>query len=188
MKLIIVDLDGTLFDTKDVNYHSYKEAIASYGYDLDYQYYCDYCNGRHYMDFLPQITTDDGAILSAMHNAKKVAYKRNLDKAVLNNRLVDIIRLMKREYKTAVVTTASKENCDDILKRFELMDLFDLVLTHDDVTNTKPDPEGFLKAMTYFDAKPEETIIFEDSQVGLEAAMNSGAFYYRTYRFNGVSI
>ena len=73
MKLIIVDLDGTLFDTKDVNYHAYKEAIAPYGYDMDYKYYCEFCNGRHYIDFLPQVTTTDSEILSAMHKAKKLS-------------------------------------------------------------------------------------------------------------------
>mgnify|MGYP004539847273 CR=1 FL=1 len=51
MKLIIVDLDGTLFDTKDVNYYAYKEAIVPYGYDIDYKYYRKFCNGRHYLDF-----------------------------------------------------------------------------------------------------------------------------------------
>ena len=55
MKLVIVDLDGTLFDTKDVNYHAYKDAITPYGYDIDYKYYCDFCNGRHYKEFLPQM-------------------------------------------------------------------------------------------------------------------------------------
>lgn len=184
MKLVIVDLDGTLFDTKDVNYHAYKDAIANYGYKIEYQYYCDFCNGRHYLDFLPQITTTDSEILTKMHKAKKEAYKKHLDKAVLNEGLVDIIRLMRNEYKTAVVTTASKENCDDILKKFDLYGLFDLVLTHDDIAKSKPDPEGFLKAMQYFGATPEETIIFEDSNVGLDAAQRSGAFYYQTYRFN----
>ena len=184
MKLIIVDLDGTLFDTKDVNYHAYKDAIAPYGYDIDYHYYCDFCNGRHYLDFLPQITTEDEAVLTAMHKAKKMAYKKHLHRAVLNQGLVDIIRLMRSEYKTAVVTTASKENCEDILKEFHLEGLFDLVLTHDDIAKSKPDPEGFLKAMDLLDAKPEETIIFEDSDVGLAAAERSGAFYYRTYGFN----
>lgn len=184
MKLIIVDLDGTLFDTKDVNYHAYKDAIATYGYDIDYKYYCEFCNGRHYLDFLPQITTDDNEILTAMHKAKKVAYKKHLDKAVLNKGLVDIIRIMKSEYKTALVTTASKENCDDILNQFGLYDLFDLVVTHNDITKSKPDPEGFLKAMAYFCVKPEDTIIFEDSDVGLQAAKRSGAFYYKTYKFN----
>lgn len=184
MKLVIVDLDGTLFDTKDVNYHAYKDAIASYGYDMDYKYYCEYCNGRHYLDFLPQITTTDKTILTAMHKAKKAAYKGHLDKAILNQGLVDIIRLMRSEYKTAVVTTASKENCYDILNQFRLEGLFDLILTHDDITKSKPDPEGFLKAMAFFDSDIKDTIIFEDSEVGLEAAKRSGAFYYRTYRFN----
>ena len=184
MKLVIVDMDGTLFDTKDVNYHAYKDAIAPYGYSIDYKYYCDYCNGRHYMDFLPQITTNDNEVLQAMHSAKKVAYKEHLDKAVLNDGLVDIVRLMRAEYKTAIVTTASKENCYDILNQFELVDLFDLILTHDDIIKSKPDPEGFLCAMKHFKAKPSETIIFEDSEVGLEAAEKSGAYYYRTYRLN----
>lgn len=184
MKLVIVDLDGTLFDTKDVNYHAYKDAIAPYGYDMDYKYYCEFCNGRHYLDFLPQITTTNSENLFAMHKAKKVAYKKHLDKAILNKGLVDIIKLMHGEYKTAVVTTASKENCWDILNQFEIADLFDLVLTHDDITKSKPDPEGFIKAMEHFGSAPDETIIFEDSEVGLKAAEGSGAFYYRTYRFN----
>lgn len=184
MKLIIVDLDGTLFDTKDINYHAYKEAMASYGYDLDYRYYCDFCNGRHYMDFLPQITTIDKKILEKIHHSKKVAYKKYLDKAVLNVGLVDIVRLLRGEYKTALVTTASKKNCYDILEKFNLVELFDLILTHDDITKSKPDPEGFLRAMEYFDAKPNETIIFEDSDVGLKAAEKSGAYYYKTFRFN----
>ena len=183
-KLIIVDLDGTLFDTKDVNYHAYRDALAFYGYDIDYDYYCKFCNGRHYLDFLPQITTTDETILTAMHKKKKNAYRQHLDKAILNRGLVDIIRLMKVEYKTSVVTTASKENCEDILKHFKLEKLFDLILTHDDISKSKPDPEGFLKAMRYFDATPEETIIFEDSEVGLLAAESSTAYYYKTYRFN----
>lgn len=184
MKLVIVDLDGTLFDTKDVNYHAYKDAIASHGYEIDYKYYCEFCNGRHYLEFLPQITTTDTEILTQMHKAKKIAYKKHLDKAVLNHRLVDILRLMKAEYKTAVVTTASKQNCYDILLQFDLTGLFDLILTHDNISHPKPDPEGFLKAMQYFGAAPEETIIFEDSEVGLEAAKKSKAFYYKTYKFN----
>ena len=183
-KLIIVDLDGTLFDTKDVNYHAYRDALAFYGYDIDYDYYCKFCNGRHYLEFLPQITTTDETILTAIHKKKKKAYRKYLDKAILNRGLVDIIRLMKAEYKTAVVTTASKENCGDILKKFKLEKLFDLVLTHDDISESKPDPEGFLKAMRYCDATPEETIIFEDSEVGLLAAESSAAYYYKTYRFN----
>lgn len=184
MKLLITDLDGTLFDTKDVNYHAYKEAIAPYGYDMDYRYYCDFCNGRHYLEFLPKITTEDPDIMKTMHQAKKQAYHKYLGKAILNKPLADLIRLMRAEYKSALVTTASRENCNEILEKFQIRDLFDLVLTHEDIAKSKPDPEGFLKAMLHFHASPKETIIFEDSDVGLEAARRSGAYYYRTYGFN----
>ena len=56
-KLAIFDLDGTLFDTKDVNYSAYQEAIKCCGFsaEIDYGFYCSYCNGNHYKDFLPVI-------------------------------------------------------------------------------------------------------------------------------------
>ena len=180
----MVDLDGTLFDTKEINYLAYKEAIEPYGYSIDYQYYCDFCNGRHYLDFLPQITTDDAQILKDMHDKKKKAYSKYLDKAVVNKGLVELIKTSKREYKIALVTTASKQNTDDILDKFKLRELFDIVLTHEDITHSKPNPEGFLKAMNYFNAKPEECIIFEDSGVGIEAAQKTGATVFVAKGFN----
>lgn len=183
-KLAIFDLDGTLFDTKDINYYAYKEALEKFGYSIDYEYYCNYCNGRYYMDFLPQITTGDKSILNSIHNIKKDAYEKYLDKGIINRNLVSMAKLLKEEYYLAVVTTASEKNCHEILNRFGIYDLFDLVLTKDDISKSKPDPEGFNKAMEYFGVSPKNTVIFEDSDVGIKAAENSGAFYYKTYGFN----
>ena len=184
MKLAIFDLDGTLFDTKDVNYNAYKEALSHYGFSIDYDYYCSFCNGRHYTDFLPQITGADEKILSSIHNEKKKLYAKYLDKAIANEHLFQIIRKIKCEYKIAIVTTASYQNCMDILKVFNVAGLFDLILTHDDIEKSKPDPEGFIKAIKHFGVSPKDTIIFEDSEVGLEAAKRSGAYYYKTFGFN----
>ena len=124
MKLIMIDLDGTLFDTRMVNYLAYQEAVNFYGYSIDYQYYCDFCNGRHFLDFLPQITTTDKAVLSDMHIRKTLAYKKYLDKATVNQPLVDIIKRCKPDIKIALVTTASKQNTYDILNQFQLVDMF----------------------------------------------------------------
>ena len=49
--LIAVDLDGTLIDTVAVNAESYRRALESFGFTLDYDYYAAYCNGRHYRAF-----------------------------------------------------------------------------------------------------------------------------------------
>lgn len=174
MKLIMVDLDGTLFDTKRVNYLAYKEAIKPFGYSIDYDYYCEYCNGRYYMDFLPQITTDNEQILLKMHAAKKQEYKKHLASARLNVPLSELLYSLKDKYKIALVTTASKENTFDILEQFDMTVLFDLILTHEDVSKSKPDPEGYIKAMEYFEVRPDECVVFEDSDTGVEAAVRSG--------------
>ncbi|MCM1326118.1 MAG: HAD family phosphatase [Bacteroidales bacterium] len=174
MKLIMVDLDGTLFDTREVNYRAYQEAIMYYGFEIDYQYYCDFCNGRHYLNFLPQITTEDRKILSDMHQRKTVAYFKYIQYARVNRQLVELLTVCRRSCKIALVTTASKKNTIEILNYFNLTDLFDLILTHEDIGKDKPDPEGYLLAMKTFNANPNECLVFEDSDIGIEAAEKSG--------------
>lgn len=173
-KLALFDLDGTLFDTKDVNYNAYKDALSQFGYDIDYEYYCRYCNGRHYMDFLPKIIKNDLEVLNLIHEKKKTIYSNYLNYAIVNQHLFDIIRLIKSEYYTAVVTTASKKNCYEILTFFEVKNLFDLIITRDDVSNSKPDPEGYIKALEYFCIRKENAIIYEDTRIGEEAAKRAG--------------
>lgn len=184
MKLMMIDLDGTLFDTKEINYRAYKEAIEPYGFEIDYKYYCEFCNGRYYTDFLPKITTTDERILLDMHKRKKEAYSKYLRYGRVNQNLVDMIKARGAECKAALVTTASKQNTFDILNEFSLVGIFDLILTHEDITKSKPDPEGFLKAMDYFRISPNESVIFEDSSVGIEAAEKTGATVFVAKGFN----
>lgn len=174
-KLAIFDLDGTLFDTKEVNYLAYKEAVEKYGYHIDYGYFKDFCYGRHYMEFLPGITTDDSNVLRIMHDIKQSAYSKYVGRAQTNIWLFDLIETIKVGYYIALVTTASKRNTYEILQAFDKEDVFDIILTHEDISKSKPDPEGFLKAMGYFGICRENTIIFEDSDIGAEAAERSGA-------------
>lgn len=184
IKLALFDLDGTLFDTKDVNYYAYKEAVEQYGYSIDYEYYCNFCNGRHYLEFLPQITTIDETILYDMHENKKNVYSKYIYKAIPNRHLIKLLRLMRSEYKTALVTTASRKNAIEILQAFSVSDLFDLILTNEDVGKMKPDPEGFIKAMDYFEVNAKETMIFEDSVIGVKAAECTGASIFVVKGFN----
>ena len=174
-KLALFDLDGTLFNTNEVNYYAYSEALKEKGYNIDYTYYSNYCNGRHYTVFLPQIVNNNEEIINYVHKRKKELYSSYLNKAKINIHLFNIIESLKETYNIAIVTTASKKNTHDILKYYNKLELFDLILTSDDIEKPKPDPEGYLKAISYFNATPENTIIFEDSEVGIEAAKKTGS-------------
>ena len=83
-KLAIFDMDGTLFDTRDVNYYSYSKALEEGGFNIDYDYYCNYCNGRHYTVFLPSMLNNDKKLIENIHNRKKELYAKYLDKAKIN--------------------------------------------------------------------------------------------------------
>lgn len=173
--LAIFDMDGTLIDTRRVNFLSYREALSEEGFDLSEDYFYNECFGMGYKDYLPPITGDDEALLERVHDRKIGLYDKYIPEAKLNTALYDFILGMRDKYYMALVTTASKKNVYDIVDSFGLREYFDLILTAADIPKLKPDPEGFLMAMRHFGIPAERTVIFEDSKVGLEAAERSGA-------------
>lgn len=183
MKLAIFDMDGTLFNTNDINYYSYKEALDKYNVSIDYEYYCNYCNGRHYTVFIPPLVNNDKEKTEDIHNIKKSVYSKYLDKVKVNEHLFNIIDKIKQDYKIALVTTASKKNTYEILEYTKKIDLFDLILTSEDIKRPKPDPEGFLLAMSYYNVAPKDCVIFEDSDVGIEAAKKTKSNIFKVEKF-----
>jgi len=173
-KLAMFDLDGTLFDTRKLNYEAYRKALDSVGVDLDKEYFYNKCNGRHYNIFLPKILINQED-LEKVHELKKKYYKSNLSEAIINDSLFDLIDSISDYYNIALVTTASRVNCMEILKYFGKENKFDLVLSAEDVIEKKPSPEGYLKAMKYFKVEANRCLVFEDSDVGIEAGNRSGA-------------
>lgn len=190
VKLLIVDMDGTLVNTYAVNYFAYHEALNVYGIPLEMQFYRENCNGRSYKDFLPSILIDGGIlendlyqIMEDVHRLKKDAYPKYMKKAILNQHLVSIIRALRNIYKISLVTTASKENCEQLLEYFGIRNHFDYLVTREDVTESKPSPEGFIKVMKHFGAEAKDTVIFEDSEVGKMAALQATSNVYMTYGY-----
>lgn len=180
--LAIFDLDGTLFDTFDVNYSAYKDALARFEIELDREYYITFCNGRHFTEFLPNIMGSSEHV-EEVHHIKKDVYQNNLCKARENKHLFHMIDLMKKTYYLAIVTTASRQNTMEILKYFGYDTLFNYVVTQEDTTKLKPDPEGFLSVMSHVGVDAEHTVIFEDSDLGIEAARKTGATVMVVDRF-----
>lgn len=183
-KLAIFDLDGTLFDTKNVNFNAYRLALEEFGFSLDYNYYCRECNGKKYTQFLPALCNTSDDIIKKIHLKKKEYYSDFLSHAIPNNELFDIIDGLQSKYYIALVTTASRKNTLEILDFFGKKSCFDLILTQDEICNPKPDPQGFVKAMQYFNMNKENVIIFEDSDVGIEAAKKVTEKVYIVKGFN----
>lgn len=77
--------------------------------------------------------------------------------------------------RTAVVTSSDQAKIQNLWRAHpELKRFFDIVITADDITRSKPDPEGYLLAAARLNAAPAQSVVFEDSRAGLQAARAGG--------------
>ena len=178
--LAMVDFDGTLIDTRNINYNAYKDVLSEYGYDLDYKQFCDDFNGINYKIFLRIIDSSmDPDLIETIHNKKAEIYKRYMKYGMVNESLVAMLSSLKSTgWKIVLVSAANRKNIMDAVERFSLSKLFDGMITQEDVKSTKPNPECFLEAMKRYNEDRHTSIIFEDSKTGIAAAEASGCKYY----------
>jgi len=83
-------------------------------------------------------------------------------------------RLKQSGFKTAVVTTKVRYRIEEILKKYDIEDLLDLIIGLEDVTAPKPSPEGLLKAIDYFGDGKQDVLFIGDSLIDANTANNAG--------------
>ena len=181
-RLAIFDMDGTLFDTVEANYEAYKNAVMEVigSCSIGLEEFKNKCFGKNYKYFLREIFNVNEALIEDIHDLKCLRYMKYAKKYVKENTfLFYVINEIKEKYYIALLTTASAKNTYEILKAYNKTEIFDLILTSDDVENLKPDSEGILRAMNYFDVDACKTIFFDDSEDCVNMARDLGIDSYK---------
>ena len=174
---IITDFDGTLVDTYEANLRAYQKAFQAIGKDLTDEQYRK-CFGLRFDRFMSCMGIIDQRLTSKIRSLKTEFYPSFFKYLRPNSSLIELIKSYKQMGgKTAIASTARRENLLNAVRFLGIEDCFDLIYTGEDVKNGKPSPEVYLKAMHELGVTPSETLIFEDSPVGVEAAKASGAKY-----------
>lgn len=174
IKGFFFDLDGTLVDTHQANYEAYKRALADANVDITFEEFKKYI-GEQAKDFLPKLApslSEEG--ITEVATAKAGYYKELAHLSRLNETLYEFVRTMSKDYVTALVTTAKQKNAETILQHHNLKNYFNIIITAEDVENTKPSPEAYQLALRKSGLKNNEVITFEDSEVGRAAAEAAG--------------
>lgn len=180
-KLYIFDLDGVLVDACEWHRVALNEALQEVcNYEISLEDHYKTFNGIPTRVKLKRLS-EMGKIPASSHDSVYMAkqlltmeiIKRN---AFFRPEKVEMIKLLKsRGDLVACYTNSIRETAELMLEKTGILELFDFVLTNQDVENPKPDPEGYVFLMNHFGFSEEDTFIIEDSPKGLAAANASGA-------------
>ena len=187
IKLCVFDVDGVLVNSRALHFPATQLALAKYG--------CDYTRDED--EAFGTIPTRQKLHLQAEYNRinsddlddiweLKDHYACELfeEKIVINTEIKPLFSLLKNaNIKIALASNARYSFLNKVIDKLDVREYVDLVLSAQSVT-PKPDPEIYLKAMRHFDASPDHTLIFEDSEVGKQAAYASGASVYEVSSFD----
>lgn len=188
IQLVAFDFDGTLFLTDKAIWKAYQKALREYGYEMDYHTYHNKCEGKDYRTFLGLLyDITDPETLTEIHKAKQQYYKEFYKFITPDLTVLQTAQRLHETCQTAIVTTASRSAVEEILEIFNCRKHFDIIIAKEDVNHQKPSPDGYLKAMIRANACPSTTMVFEDSQTGMQAATLSGASVMQVVRNDGVT-
>jgi HAD superfamily hydrolase (TIGR01509 family) len=181
IKLIIFDLDGVLVEAKHIHYETLNKALGDYA--ITWEEHLSIYDGlktNQKLEILHERKSLPREYFKIIWENKQKYTLEALSNLKPNMHLQRILdSLVKNGFKLAVCSNSIRKTVLTVLSKFDIIDRFDLILSNEDVTNSKPHPEIYWKSMSLLNVFPEETLIIEDSPHGLLAANRSNANVYR---------
>jgi beta-phosphoglucomutase len=178
IKAFIFDLDGVVVDTAKYHYLAWKRLAEELGF-----FFSEKDNERlkgvsriQSLEILLEVgglKFDDNKKLelASKKNNWYVEYIMQMKPNEILPGVIDFLDITKSKGIKTALGSASK-NAPTILERIDLTKYFDVLIDGNEVSKAKPNPEVFLKAAYELNIKPNECVVFEDAEAGVEAALN----------------
>ena len=180
-KLIIFDLDGVLIESRELHYEALNKALNSVGpqYVITREEHLsvyDGLNTTKKLEMLSQNKGLDRRYFDQIWKDKQIATFALIRQFPRSDKLRQMFaRINQHGIKIAVASNSIRETIKLALLSIGVMDFVDYFISNEDVKRTKPYPEMYWKCMTALDVLPKNTVIIEDSHIGRQGALDSGA-------------
>lgn len=181
IKAILFDMDGVLIEAKEWHYEALNRALDLFGMPISRFDHLTTFDGLPTRKKLEMLSIERG-LPEELHefiNEMKQAYTMEIVHAQCKPTFVHeyaLSRLKAEGYQLGVCSNSVRQTVVTMMDKSNLMPYLDLMVSNEDVSKGKPDPEMYLKAMSEFGVSPTECLIVEDNENGIKAARASGAY------------
>ncbi len=185
LQAVIFDYNGVIADTDDFDKKAVRFACEQAGI-IPPDDYNKYFGGRTlksgFAVYLQKLTEGDSST-PKLHKEilpELMAHKLSFDPHYPENIVpypdtLSFIHMLSGMFRLAMVTGARRVLINMALKKLDLGDTFEIVITAEDYNEGKPHPESYLHAISLLELRPDQTVVIEDHPLGLRAAKTAGA-------------
>lgn len=180
-KLVIFDLDGVLIDSRDMHYEALNTALRNVGHEyvIHIQEHLSLYDGLPTSKKLAMLTEKKGLPVDKHQQIWEDKQKETLELFSDLEHDYELMhyfqQLKQRGYQVAVASNSIRNTVKLVLLKLGVLEFVDYYVSNEDVTRNKPFPEMYWKCMTACNALPKDTVIFEDSHIGRQGALDSKA-------------
>ena len=177
IKAVIFDLDGLLIDSEIISYKIYKEILNQFGHDFSIEEYAQNFSGKTEVKNVINLidtyslpwTVDIG-----LNNVLEMESKFLAQGVALKTGAKELLQYLKDKcFKIAIASSSTEDRALTILRQHNIIEYFDEFVFGHEVKKGKPNPDIFLKTCDKLSEKPEECLVLEDSEAGIQAAYSA---------------
>jgi HAD superfamily hydrolase (TIGR01509 family) len=175
VQALIFDCDGTLTDSMPIHYRSWRSTMLLHGIEFaEDRFYA--LGGVPSKTIIEMLAAEANLPLDAVAVAdqKEQAFLEMLAELKPVADIFEVARLNRGKLKMAVASGGVRPVILAQLKQLGCDDWFDTIVTAEDTTRHKPEPDVFLEAARRLNVLPEHCRVYEDSDLGIEAARRAG--------------
>ncbi|MDF2985937.1 MAG: HAD-superfamily hydrolase, subfamily variant 3 [Eubacterium sp.] len=178
IKAFIFDMDGVIIDSEPLHFQSDKLVMKEFGIDIpdsELMKFVGVTNPKMWADLIKSYNLGASIekLLEIQNKYKRELFGQGTLQAISG--IPELISdLKERNILLGLASSSSREFIEMILKNLNIYDYFDIVISGEEVKNSKPAPDIFLKAAEGLGVKPSECIVLEDSGHGVNAAKAAG--------------
>jgi len=175
---LLFDNDGIFVETEELYFKANQKVLSEIGVELTKEFYIEYSltKGQGFDDLLSEEMKEKYSTLDLRSKRNEIYLELIKENLVVLDYAEEVLDRLKNsgKFKIGIVTSSRRKMFQAIHAQTGFLKYVDFVIDREDVKNSKPNPEPYLKALKMADSVASEALVIEDSERGLKSAVNAG--------------